>query len=63
MKKQYARPDLVRYGTLDQLTLGTDTPLPDIDQNGNSVGTGCPTSASGGFTRTSCHVVSGSAAP
>jgi hypothetical protein len=60
MSRCYTPPSYVRYGSLDRITLGSATPLPDIDQFGNTVGSGCVTSTfvQGGstVTRTSCQV-------
>jgi len=38
MKKQYARPELIEYGSLGSLTLGIGAQFPDFDQQFNNVG-------------------------
>jgi|SwirhisoilCB3_FD_contig_101_482156_length_309_multi_8_in_0_out_0_1 hypothetical protein len=60
MKYSYSSPKLVEYGLLDQLTLGSSSTVPDINQNGNTVGVGCQTDITGNFTRTSCAVITSS---
>jgi hypothetical protein len=41
MKKQYAQPSLVEFGTIGRLTLGAGGGLPDYDANFNLINNTC----------------------
>jgi hypothetical protein len=56
MRKQYQQPALVEYGSIERLTLGSASGVPDLDQSLNDTNTDCPTEIVGGTTRLACLI-------
>lgn len=61
VKKEYAEPQLVEYGRIGSLTLGSGGTLPDIFISGVLLNNNCPTAVNpDGTTRVACIVSDGS---
>jgi len=55
MKKTYVEPQVVEYGRIDELTLGSGGSLPDFDASGVLRNNNCPTALNtDGSTRIGC---------